>query len=800
MINNKPPKTDGGMNRLLEFQRIISSISTRFVGKTNLDDAIRECLHDICIFSGASRIFLTQFAPNTLTPAKKYEYYNIEPAKENIPRIEPVMFDWYTGKVSNGEIVYIEDISRLPPEACDEKRNLESIGVKAALITPIIIENKVQGCIGLFNIYQPVHWQNDSIEIIKIAAEIITNALRRTAAEAMVQSNEKYFHALIENTVDTIIILDKTGKIKYRSPSIFSMSGYKPDDIIGKSFIDFLHPYDITIANNMFYEGIKTPGKTISTEFRIKNKDGTWTHAIVIGKNALNDPTVEGVILNLRDVTESKRASEKIEHAARQWRATFDSIRDMVWICDEYCTLMRVNKAYAQAAGQEPRALIDKNCYEVLKEAKYICPHCPHKKAIAAGEPVIEIVRIADKYLEITASPVIPSENQPTTSVCVARDITQSRRMEEALINAAQRWRTTFYGIGEGICLTDENGQILQCNQAFSELTGKSLDEIIGHNYEELLIRPIGTAAETSIIDRLKETLIRQKLTLQFDERWFNLVADPIFTDKNEFIGATLVFSDITESKIASEKLQQLYHVETDLRQKLEEEIKSRVELTRLLVHEIKTPLTPILASSEILVDELKEEPWQSLAKNIHTGGVNLNRRIDELLDLARGEVGLLSLNMQELDMNTLLQEVVTYMEPAAKNDKLKFTADLNPLPVIIADEDRLRQVLLNLISNAMKYTPAGGKITLSSHTEKDNVVIEVKDTGSGIEEEEQKQLFQPYYRAVVDRSQFHGLGLGLALSKRLVELHGGKIWLISQRGGGSTFAFSIPLNTPSGA
>jgi PAS domain S-box-containing protein len=746
--------------------------------------------------------FFIQFKQNTRIPDRHYEWLQpgVTLTRAKMPRMQSNIFAWWNKKISSNEIVRIDDISLLPPEAGTEKQDLEQVGVKAALVVPIVIEKNAEGFIGLSNIFKPVRWQDDCLDIIKISAEIIANALRRTRAEEIVQTNERYFRALIENATDAILIVDESGAIKYRSPSAISISGYSEGEIIGKNIAEYIHPDEAASALSIFYQGIKTAAKIDSGEFRIKGKGDHWIHVSIIGKNALSDPSVKGIILNIRDITESKKAAERIEYAVQQWRATFDAIRDMVWICDQNCSLVRVNKAFARATGKEPRELIDKKCYGVLKEAGNFCPRCPHKKALSNGKPFTEVILSSDKYLEITASPVLNNENKATASVCVAHDITQSRLMEEALINAAQQWRTTFNGIGEGICLTDEIGQILQCNQAFAELTGKPLDEIIGHDYEELLIRPVGITTVDSIINGLKETMIRQKLTLQLDERWFNIVADPIFNEKNVFIGAILVFSDITESKTASEKLQQLYQVETDLRQKLEEEIKSRIEFTRLLVHEIKTPLTPILASSELLVDELKEEPWQSLAKNINTGGVNLNRRIDELLDLARGEVGLISLNLQELDMNTLLQNIVTYMTPVATNNKLEFSTHLRPLPLIIADEDRIRQVLLNLIGNAIKYTPAGGNISLSARVEKDSLFIEVKDTGSGIEEEEQKQLFQPYHRAAGDRAQFSGLGLGLALSKRLVELHGGKIWVKSQRGEGSTFAFAIPVKTSSGA
>jgi PAS domain S-box-containing protein len=791
-------RPDEETRRLLEFQQTVSRISSRFVGITDINNSINESLRDIGIFSGASFAYLIQFSEDTQTTQKSYTWNSPKLNRPLVIRenLNPKLFAWWGTKLFNREIIQINDVSCLPSQASLEKETLGRLGFKAAITIPLYIEEKVEGFIGIANLFHPTQWAKDCVDMVKISAEIITNALRRTRAEEMVLASEKYFRVLIENTVETIVIVDETGKVKYRSPSVFPMSGYDKAEIIGKNFIDFMHPDEIPIALKFFYEGIKTPSKTASFEFRIKNRDGSWNNVAVIGKNALHDPVVKGVILNLRDITESKRAGGKIERAAQEWRATFDAIKTPVWICDQNCSLLRVNKAYADAAGKEPKELIEQKCYDVLKEAKDICPDCPHKQTLVSKIPVDKVFLSGNKHIQILASPVFNDNNEVTASVCIARDITVYRRMEDDLRYAAQKWRTTFDGIGEAICLTDTAGQIMQCNQAFADLLGKPFSEIIGHEYQELLIRPIGTTSVKIPFTELRETGLRQKLTVQLDNRWFNIVADPVFDENGRFIGATLIFSDITESKLASEELQRLYQVEMELRHELEAKIKDRADFTRSLVHELKTPLTPVLASSELLVEELKEEPWRSLANNINIGAINLNRRIDELLDLARGEVGLLKLNPQQVDTTKLFQEIVTYMTPVATSNKQTLNTHLSPLPIIWADEDRLRQVLLNILGNALKYTPAGGEIVLRAHAEDGNILVEVKDTGDGIDEEEQKQLFQAYHRLARDQEHFSGLGIGLALSKRLVELHGGKIWVQSQRGKGSTFAFSIPVKS----
>jgi PAS domain S-box-containing protein len=260
-------------------------------------------------------------------------------------------------------------------------------------------------------------------------------------------------------------------------------------------------------------------------------------------------------------------------------------------------------------------------------------------------------------------------------------------------------------------------------------------------------------------------------------------------------VGILAIARDITERKKAEEKLQHLYKKEMALRKELEAEIGKRVEFTRALVHELKTPITPVLASSELLLEELKEESLVELAQNISQGACNLNQRIDELLDLARGEVGLLRLNLESVDVRPLLRSIADSMKPLALKNGLSLNFDVpSSLPGVQADEDRLRQVVLNLLNNAFKFTPTGGAVTLRASEEDSKLVVEVQDTGRGISLEEQQRLFEPYQPLSGDRARLSGLGLGLSLAKKLVELHGGQIWVQSQKGKGSTFGFSVPL------
>ncbi|MBI4283087.1 MAG: HAMP domain-containing histidine kinase [Chloroflexi bacterium] len=346
-----------------------------------------------------------------------------------------------------------------------------------------------------------------------------------------------------------------------------------------------------------------------------------------------------------------------------------------------------------------------------------------------------------------------------------------------------------------------QDGTFRFVNDVFRRATGTSEDQLLRSRSMPIIHPEDRDRVRESAIEMLKgeRSSPYQYRILAADGqiRWIlEGVVSIQYRGKRAVLGHNI---DITEGKQAEAKLQELYQQEKTLRQELETEAQRRIDFTRALVHELKTPLTPVLASSELLVSELREEPWLSIAKNIFSGASNLNKRVDELLDLARVEIGMLQVQPTLLDVQPLLQGIAGDMAAVVSSNEQSLSLALAPsLPLVWADEERLRQVVLNLLINATKFTPTGGSVILKAKVKNDTLVVEVEDTGPGIPEEEQQRLFQAYHRRLNDREHLGGLGLGLALSRHLVELHGGKIWVESEVGKGATFGFSIPLATAS--
>ncbi len=272
------------------------------------------------------------------------------------------------------------------------------------------------------------------------------------------------------------------------------------------------------------------------------------------------------------------------------------------------------------------------------------------------------------------------------------------------------------------------------------------------------------------------------------------------------------------EIKLLSDEFQamagRVAHLYATLEEKVQERTRqlaeANLELSRanrvksdflaMMSHEFKTPLTSIIAFTELLLDRAKGEltPGQEeYLLDIKESGEELLRLVNDLLDLSRVEAGKLELYLEDFNLETLARGVAKSLAPVAARAGLTVTTSVEgPLPVR-ADGPKIRQVLLNLVGNAIKFTPAGGRITIAAgqSPSRDTAIVRVTDTGPGIPLEIQPLIFERFHQGDTSNTRLHGgAGLGLALSRHLVEMHGGKIWVESRPGNGASFFFTLPL------
>jgi signal transduction histidine kinase len=272
-------------------------------------------------------------------------------------------------------------------------------------------------------------------------------------------------------------------------------------------------------------------------------------------------------------------------------------------------------------------------------------------------------------------------------------------------------------------------------------------------------------------------------------------------------------FFDITDRKMAEAELQKYQdnlqdiidertaqlRMEIEQRKQVENmlqnQIQQRADFIRLLVHEFKTPITNILTSSEILQSGI-DETKANFLNNIYQGAVSLNRRVDDMFDIARGEIGMLKCQFDFIDPLPMLFEIVRQMTPNAERKGQSIIVDAPAsLPLIYGDIDRLQQVIINLLDNALKFNRRHGNIEIKAGVTGSEFLFSIHDEGEGIPLNEQENLFQPYHRLKRSEDGPEGLGLGLALAKKIVELHRGQIFVSSEKGRGTTFSFKLPLD-----
>ncbi|MFL5733701.1 MAG: ATP-binding protein [Chloroflexia bacterium] len=398
-----------------------------------------------------------------------------------------------------------------------------------------------------------------------------------------------------------------------------------------------------------------------------------------------------------------------------------------------------------------------------------------------------------------------PGAPAPSLFIGVARDITEHKRAEELLRNALDEQRTlqadalkialeiqrsetnaVFDATSEALMLVGRNSRLLRANSRFAEMFSMPLDEVLGHSFAELEDRiervfKDAAALHTSVSgtasdpDRHFSTDLAQRWP---EERELSLYSAPVHTAGKRFIGRLYVFRDVTKERAAD---------------------RAKSEFVSMVSHELRTPLTSIKGYVDLILDgdagEISEDQqdFLGIVKNNTDRLVDL---INDLLDVSRIEQGRIDLNREPVDIGGSIQSVATSMKPLLEEKNQQLTLDVPPeLPPVLADPARVTQILSNLLSNAYKYTPSGGHITIAAYAEPGRVCVSVQDTGIGLTKEEQGKLFTRFFRARNSTTQeVGGTGLGLTITKSLVKLHGGEMTVASAPGAGATFSFTLPL------
>lgn len=353
------------------------------------------------------------------------------------------------------------------------------------------------------------------------------------------------------------------------------------------------------------------------------------------------------------------------------------------------------------------------------------------------------------------------------------------KRSEEALRESEANYRMLVESSPDGIISVNNKVRIIDCNEGVCQLLGYSREELKGKDFRELLASALpdklsayyDQLTQKGLVETEFEFLDRGGRTIPI---WAKIVGA---YDTNGRLSQALVYiRDIAERK----KLDQL-----------------KDEFIGLVSHELRSPLTVIMGAVNTALTEgarLSREEMRQLLQDAAWETESLSHLLGNLLELSRARADRLFLSREPVNVKDIVKDVVDKIKRQSSNHS--FETDLpKALPPVHADQLRLERILHNLLENAVKYSPDGGKIRVSARLENDHLVIGVSDEGIGISLHDQAKLFSPFERLAAQRlDRVKGIGLGLLVCRRLVEAHGGRIWVESEPGRGSTFYFTLPL------
>ncbi|MFX1388489.1 MAG: PAS domain S-box protein [Promethearchaeota archaeon] len=656
-----------------------------------------------------------------------------------------------------------------------------------------------------------LRWQSTLVNIgsNKLIQVILEDITEQKEIEQKLKRSEENYRLITENANDLIRVLDDRFEIEFVNElAHFKTLGYSKEELIGKAAIFLNHPDDYTSIRRFIRRMFKTGEDTHESRIRHKNGKYIWFEIKV---KMLEDESGNTKYLFIsREITDRKEAEKELKESEEKFRAiTEQSFMSIMVIQDGI--LKYFNERLPQRIGYSSEEIKNWGPYEFQKvihpdDREYVLEQARKKQQ--GEKDVINNYKYRSlrkdgelRWVENFSKTI--NYGGRAANLVMSVDITDKLEAERILKESEEKFRNiaeqNFMGI-----LIIQNGELKYINNAMAKISGISIEEIKKWSIKEL-IEWIHPEDLPNILERLKRN--RENTMSPFSHNFFRIIIRngevrwlEDYTSKIIYQGklANLIsLVDITDKK----KAERLIIEENERLLELDE---LRKDLITRVSHELKTPMTSIYGANQILLQLYMDQIGKEAQKYIeigHRGSLRMKQLIDNLLDISRLDAKRFELHLQQENLIDLVVDCVKDMNYLATNRQIKLKLDLSSEILLEVDRLRFRQVLTNIISNAIKNTQEGGEININTIEEPDYVDINIKDTGIGLTEKEKEILFEKFgkiERYGMDLGvDIEGSGLGLYISKEIIELHGGKILVESEgRNKGSIFTVRLFKNS----
>lgn len=613
-------------------------------------------------------------------------------------------------------------------------------------------------------------------------------ALQRQIAQRALGESEERYRTLTDEALVGIYIIGSE-RFLFVNPAMEKITGYSKDELLQ------IDPFSIVLPDDtkavMERRKNRSPEQPDQYPMKIRSKDGKIaTLEVRIRPMVYRGETV--YLGNCIDVTELVRQREQIEQAKKEWEETFDSISDLVMIVDSKGCLLRVNQAVAQYRGLGFNDLIGKNYLDIFHIGDRNGMREFYTNAIRSRVPAsFEIKDTKEKHeFWVSVAPLSDEAGELVASVGVARDITQMRRMEQALVESETQFRGLAESARDIIFSIDADGSILYLNPALKEILGFNSSDLVGMNIKDILASPGIDPAVQKIVATYLRTPDENKILPLFEiDLKDNKGHKHIMEISARFIGQQYigVVRDVTARKRMEQQLVRA------------SKLASVGVLAAGLAHQINNPLASILATSSALKEMLANKSEVSETLKEKTG--RYVRKMEEQLDRTHRIVSSLleftqekRMDVRHNDANEIIQGALQFITQHLSFKKIDLELALDEkVPPVMVDKDALQEAIVNVIQNAYEAMDGEGKILISTECENPmGLRIEISNSGPPIPPDIREEIFELLFSTKTERK---GTGLGLPVAAMLLEHFSGRIYLEESVDNLTTFVIELPTH-----